>query len=100
MFTEIIMELTKAEESVDVTSEQILGWAKRAEVQRAQSAIMDSLTETKMFDKIDSKRGTHIQHKKSASTCQSTHNEKLQLLWFQPSIKTIPGLWEEVCGLW
>ena len=53
MLTEIIRELTKAEESADITSEQVLGWAKRVEAQRAQSAIMDSLTETKEFDKIN-----------------------------------------------
>ena len=34
---EIIRELTKAEESIVVTSEQVLVWAKRVEAQRAQS---------------------------------------------------------------
>ena len=34
MVKEIIRELTKAEESVDITSEQVLGWAKRVEAQR------------------------------------------------------------------
>ena len=42
MLAEIIRELNKSEESVDITSEQVLGWAKRVEAQRAQSAIMDS----------------------------------------------------------
>ena len=43
----IIRELAKAEESADITSEQVSGWAKRVEAQRAQPAIMDSLTKTK-----------------------------------------------------
>ena len=46
MLTEIIRELTKAEESVARKSEQVLGWAKRVEAQRAQFALMDSLTKT------------------------------------------------------
>ena len=33
MLTEIIRELTKAEESADITSEQVLAWAKRVEAQ-------------------------------------------------------------------
>ena len=33
--TVIIRELTKAEESTHITSEQVLGWAKRVEAQRA-----------------------------------------------------------------
>ena len=47
MLTEIIREFIKAEKSVDITSAQSLGWEKRGETQRAQSAIMDSLTKTK-----------------------------------------------------
>ena len=35
MLAEIIRELTKAEESADITSHQVLGWAKRVEAQRA-----------------------------------------------------------------
>ena len=57
MLTEIIKELTKPKESADITSEQVLGWAKRVEAQRAHSAIMDSLTQTKEFDKINRAKG-------------------------------------------
>ena len=60
MFAEIIRELTKAKESVDITSEQVLGWAKRVKAQREQSAIMDSLTRTKEFDKIKIAKGRFI----------------------------------------
>ena len=57
MLAEIIRELTKAKESADITSEQVLGWVKRVEAQRAQSAIMDSLTKTKEFDKVKIAKG-------------------------------------------
>ena len=52
MLAEIIRELTKIQENTEVTSEKVLHWAKRVEAQRAQSAIMNSLTETKEFDKL------------------------------------------------
>ena len=47
MLAEIIREINKAEESADITIEQVLGWAKRVVAQRAQSAILNSLTKTK-----------------------------------------------------
>ena len=85
MLTEIIRKLTKAVQSVDITSEQALGWARRVEFQRAQSAIMDSLTKTKEFVKIKIAKGglkynmknlqTHakVPAKKSCSYCSSVH---------------------------
>ena len=57
MLPEIIRQLAKAEENADITSEQVLGWEKRVEAQRTQSAIMDSLTETKEFDKVKIEKG-------------------------------------------
>ena len=52
MLADIINELTKAEENVNVTSEQVLPWAKRAEAQRAQSLVINFLSEMKEFDKM------------------------------------------------
>ena len=52
MLGEIIRELTKIQENTEITSENMLCWAKRVEAQRAQSAIMNSLTEAKEFDKL------------------------------------------------
>ena len=37
----------------------VLCWAKRVEAQRAQSAIMDSLTETKEFHKLKIMKATY-----------------------------------------
>ena len=54
MPVEIIRELTKAKESTAVTSKQALVCVERviAKRQRAQSAIITSLIEVKVFDKI------------------------------------------------
>ena len=35
-----------------MTSEQVLVWAGRVEAQKAQSAILENLNETKDFDKM------------------------------------------------
>ena len=86
MLAEIIRELTKANESTAVKSEQILVWAKRVEAQRAQTAIITSLSETKEFVKIKTiKQGqrhhgrtpqTHAKMftKQSCSYCGSSHS--------------------------
>ena len=52
MISEITRELTKKEENKILTSHQVLAWAKRTEAQRAQSAIINSLSKTKDFDRI------------------------------------------------
>ena len=62
---EIIKELV--EKSADITSEKVLGWAKRVEDQRTQSAIMESLTETKEFDKVKIAEGEHYSYTNSLS---------------------------------
>ena len=46
------------EEHTEVTSEKVLCWAKRVEAQRAQSARMNSPTETKEFNKVIIKKAT------------------------------------------
>ena len=53
----IIRGLKKTEKSSDVTSEQVLVWAKWVEAQKAQSTIITSLSETKDFGKIKVVKG-------------------------------------------
>ena len=73
MLTEIIWELTKINENeTKITSEIVLSWAKRVEAQRSWSAIMNSLTEAKEFDK--QKIGNNIY---KDSTRRSTQTEML-----------------------
>ena len=52
MLEEIIKELMATNNDDHITSGSMLSWAKRVEVQRAQAAVLDSLTESKQFDKI------------------------------------------------
>ena len=59
MLGEIIQELTKVKENGIIMSENVLAWAIRVEVQRAQSAVINSLTEAKEFDKIKVLKNAH-----------------------------------------
>ena len=52
MLGQIIRELTKIHKNTEITSKNMLCWAKGVEAQRALSVIMSSLTEDKEFDKV------------------------------------------------
>ena len=56
MLDEIIRELTSRTSNVQMTSKDVLAWAKRVKAQRVQAAVLNDLTEIKAFDKI--KKGT------------------------------------------
>ena len=51
MLEEIIKELTATKNDDHITSGGVLAWAKRVEVQRAKAAVLNTLTESKQFDK-------------------------------------------------
>ena len=77
MLAEIIGELIiKAEESTAVTIEQTLIWAKRVGAQRAQYAMIISLSKTKEFDKIKTIKGTERQSGKTSNTCRNHGNTR------------------------
>ena len=59
MLGKIIKELTTTKGNDTITSENILSRAKRVEAQRAQSAVMSTITETKEFDKIRISKYAH-----------------------------------------
>ena len=50
MLDEIIRELTSKTNSQQTTNEDVLAWAKRVKVQRAQASVLNDITETKTFD--------------------------------------------------
>ena len=85
MLGDIIKELTKICGNEEITSKNVLSWAKRVEVQRAQSAIVNSLTEVKEFDKLKVVRSAHgdshkrymqtkIPTKQTCKYCGSSHS--------------------------
>ena len=52
MLEEIIKELTATSNDDHITSGGVLAWAKRVGVQRAQAAVLDTLTELRQFNKV------------------------------------------------
>ena len=52
MLEEIIKELTATNDDVQNTSEGILAWAKRVEVQRAWATVLSTITKLRQFNKV------------------------------------------------
>ena len=52
MLDEIIRELTAKNNDEQVTSEGVLIWAKRIEVQRDQATVLNNIMESHQFDKV------------------------------------------------
>ena len=61
MLDEVIRELTTKNINQQMTSEDMLIWAKRVETQRAQAAILGDIAESQKFDKVKmaKKQATH-----------------------------------------
>ena len=53
MLEEVIRELTARNNDEQTTSKGVLAWAKRIEVQWVQTAILNNITESYQFDKIN-----------------------------------------------
>ena len=71
MLDEIIRELMSRTSNVQMTSEDVLAWAKRVKAQRAQAAVLNDLTEIKVFDKI--KKGTESKSTQGREVQVATH---------------------------
>ena len=52
MLDKIIRELTTKDNNEQTTTQDVLVWAKRIKVQRAQAAILNDITESQKFDKV------------------------------------------------
>ena len=59
MLGEIIKELTASRGNDQITSGNVLTWAKRVESQRTQAAVINSITESNKYDKIKVSRSMH-----------------------------------------
>ena len=52
MLEEIIKELTTTKDDDHITGGGVLAWAKNVEVQRAQAAVLNTITESRQFHKV------------------------------------------------
>ena len=49
---EIIKELTATKNDDHITGRAVLAWAKKVEAQWAQTAVLNTLTESRQFDRV------------------------------------------------
>ena len=52
MLKEITKELTTAKDDDHITSGGVLAWSKRVDAQRAQAAVLNTITELRQCDKV------------------------------------------------
>ena len=71
MITEIIRELTTFKKISEVTSKQVLAWARRVEAQRVWKAIIKATKEGKKFDTLKKTRAKEQYVRAKASTTES-----------------------------
>ena len=82
----------------ELTSEDVLAWAKRVKSQRVQASMLNDITETKAFNKV--KKGNRVkEYPRKRSACCNTPQMDVQVLWGKPHIKTMPSIWENVCSM-
>ena len=98
MLDEIIRELTAKTNDEHVTSERVLAWAKRTEVQRVQATILNDMTESHQFDKIKMAQKA----KRYPNETNDEHDRSmmpLQILQWDPCAKTVSSIWKDVCQM-
>ena len=76
MLGEIIQGLTAIHENTEITSENLLYWAKRVEAQRTLYTFMNNLTEAKDFYKIKIVKNTNHNTRKSIQTKMPTRHTR------------------------
>ena len=95
MLEKIIKELMATKNNDHITSGGMLAWDKRVEVQRAQAAVLNTLTESRQFDKI--KISMKGKGDKPRAPVNQTTLTAMQILWGNTPAKAVPSIWQHVC---
>ena len=93
MLGEIIKELMAKNNDDHITSGS-MHWhgCKSVEVQRAQAVLLDSLTESKQFDKIKVSDKARDNKAQSSSKPGQHSNSHVQILWGSPPAKVVTSV--------
>ena len=83
MLDEVIRELTTKNINEQMTSEDMLIWTKRVEVQRVQLAILSDITKSQKFDKVK------VAKKSNSSSISKT---TVYILWVKSCTKAVSGI--------
>ena len=98
MLKEIIKELTAAKDDDHTTNVGMLAWIKRVEVQRAQTAVLNTITELRQFNKVkvvkSQKMTTQEVHQ------AQNHSDDHANIVADYTAEAMSGIWKDVCRLW
>ena len=73
----------------------MLAWAKRAEVQRAQAAVLNMLTESRLFDKINISKSTEDTAR--APNGQTMQQQLCRYCGGNTPAEIVPSIWQDMC---
>ena len=76
MITQIIRELTAIKRTNEITSEQVLFWSRRVQVQRAQKVYMGATKDNKEFNAIKGMSKGTMPETTRYKYCRSTHEPR------------------------
>ena len=99
MLEEIIKELTATKNDDHIKSGGMLAWAKRIEAQRAQVAVLNTLIESRQFDKVEISKKPKDDITR-APVSQTAKQQPCRYCGGETPAKTVPGIWQDVCGVW
>ena len=98
---EIIKEMMVLKDTSEVSSEQVLAWAKRVEAQRSQNAVLENTRDVKEFDLIRRDRqrpGQKVNRQQRRNGKEK--NSKLKIMGNNAPAKTMSSIWQNVQQMW
>ena len=99
MLDEVIRELTTKSNKKQTTSEDVLAWAKRVEVQQTQAAILNDITESHKFDKIKMSQKLKSSQNRE-TTHQTSHRWLCRYCGGSHTPRQCTRIWKNVCRMW
>ena len=99
MITEIIKELVSTKNNIEVTSEQVLMWVRRVELQGSQTAILENLKENSNFVAISRNIGGNqkiIKQDKADRSHTNATVDQMQNMWIYTPCKAMPSKWQGI----
>ena len=89
MLDEIIRELTSKTNTEQMTSKDVLVWAKRVKAQMVQPSVLNDITETTTFDKI--KNAPELKNSQERIKHCNTPETAMQVLWGGHACRQCPA---------
>ena len=98
MLDKVIRELTAKGNNNQMTSKDVLVWAKRIGVQWAKAAILNEMTELQKFDKV--KMAQKPKAKQDVETHPGYHKWPCRYCGGSSCNQTVSSIWKNMCQMW